>query len=158
MSIMDNVVGCKTCGTAIVFVRTEDEKVIPVNADATMVAIVEEKDGVLVAQEKVEGHQPHWQTCQEPASKPTDGANAKPEELSEEDTCPECDHRTKWRKWLPPGETVPIEFWDCTAKPSCGKYWKKGTGAATWKPADPDRIEDDRSRRPEVEEESDTPF
>jgi hypothetical protein len=135
MSITDNVVGCKTCGEAIVFVRTEDGKVFPVNAEETELVMVEEKDGELIAHGRVPGHLPHPRECA--PLKKEDAPQPNPEGSKEQDTCPECDAATNYKEWTPEGETKVLQFWYCSADPSCGKWWNTKGSRYTpkWKPA-----------------------
>lgn len=161
----DSIVGCKDCGKGILFARTEDGKLIPVDAEEIKTVMLEMEDNELKVRTEVHGNRPHNETCRS-AGAPREGepkaGETRPAGTEEQDKCDECSAETSFRTWTPPGSTKVLQFWDCSAKPSCGKWWNtQGSDySPTWKAAteEQQREAEDRRAKREGQEGEDVPW
>jgi len=146
MSGIDGVTGCKGCGAAIKFLRSENGKATPVNAEETTIMT---SDGRII-----KGHIPHHITCQK-AEEFRKGKAEKPntEGNTDQDKCKVCFSKTSYREWHPPDSEDVLEFWDC--RKGCGRWWhKKGTDySPSWKDATPEQKAKNAERKRKHEEE-----
>jgi hypothetical protein len=58
---MPGVSKCKKCEARIIWVRTENDKNMPLDAKKVRIAVLDHDQAVV--ERYVEGHVPHWATC-----------------------------------------------------------------------------------------------